>query len=277
MTALTVSQTLIDHVVAAVRLAGQQTLDVYRGEWSIEVKADGNPVTEADRVSHATLEHALAAWSPDVPIISEESELPPFDVRHGWSQFWLIDPLDGTKEFVAGNGEFTVNVALIDRGQPVLGVVYAPAFDAMYFAATDLGTWRQQGSAVAERVYSNDWSPERPARVVESRSHPSAELNRFLGTIPVAERIRLGSSLKFCRVAEGAADLYLRFGPMMEWDAAAGDCVYRCSGRTGPRPSPLRYNQPEFRTPGFILGCDAFAQVREITQSDESSRSTRTP
>ncbi len=262
MSLVPVTEELVSYLVATVRRAGQRTLEIYHSGWSVEHKMDGNVVTAADRASHEMLVEALAECASGVPLISEESALPPYSTRAGWTAFWLIDPLDGTKEFIAGNGEFTVNVALVDRGRPVIGVVYAPAHGVMYFAASGRGAWKQQGAQPAAPIYSNDWSPERPARVVESRSHPTPELNQFLGTIPVAERIKLGSSLKFCRVAEGAADLYPRFGPMMEWDAAAGDCVYRCSGRTSERPSPLRYNQPEFRTPRFVLGCDRLVGLR---------------
>jgi 3'(2'), 5'-bisphosphate nucleotidase len=165
-----------------------------------------------------------------------------------------VDPLDGTKEFIAANGEFTINIALIQRGEPVIGVVVAPAFDAAYFASRELGAWRQESGRPTVRLCGGGGSG-RVTRVVESRSHPSPELEAFIATLGRVERTRLGSSLKFCRVAEGASDLYPRFGRTYEWDVAAGDCVYRYSGPNGhERRSPLTYNQPELTTGAFVIG-----------------------
>ena len=165
-----------------------------------------------------------------------------------------MDPLDGTKEFIKRRAEFTVNVALIENGEPVLGVVGAPALDLVYWAVKGGGAWREDKGAAAERINSDAPAPGVPLTVVESLSHPSQELEEYLKTIPVGRRVKAGSSLKFCLVAEGKADVYPRLGPTMEWDVAAGDCVYRQSGRDGERPSPLTYNKPDLRNPSFVIG-----------------------
>jgi len=244
------------HLVELARRAGDATLLHYHEGMAVEQKGDRGPVTAADRAAHEVIVSALAAWDPTIPVISEEGRIPSAAERAGWRRFWLVDPLDGTKEFVHRNGEFTVNIALIDSGVPVLGVVHAPARELTYSAARGLGAWRQRGDGAPERIWSTPPHPGQPLRVAESRSHPSAELEAWLATVCVAERVPVGSSLKFCLVAEGTADVYPRLGPTMEWDVAAGDCVYRNSGVDGPRHSPLMYNQPDLRTPSFVLGLE---------------------
>jgi 3'(2'), 5'-bisphosphate nucleotidase len=219
----------------------------------VREKDDRSPVTLADEVAHELLVDGLSEIDPGTPIISEEDTLAPYEARRGWRRFWLVDPLDGTKEFIKRRAEFTVNVALIEDGEPVLGVVLAPAMDLLYWAVKGEGAWRENGSG-AERIYSSPAAPGTALTVVESLSHPSAELETYLQTIPVARRVKAGSSLKFCWVAEGRADVYPRLGPTMEWDVAAGDCVYRQSGRAGERVSPLTYNKPDLRNPSFIIG-----------------------
>jgi len=234
---------------------------------NVDRKADSSPLTTADLISQAIILDQLQAWDPAIPIVSEESEPATAAARAEWGCWWLVDPLDGTKEFLAGNGEFTVNIALMAAGVPVLGVVHAPVLDLTYMGGRGLGAWRQAGGRPAARVYSQVWQAGRPARIVESRSHPSPELEAYLGTIEVVERTSVGSSLKFCRVAEGAADLYPRFGPMMEWDVAAGDCIYRNSAVSGERWSPLVYNTPDLRVPGFVLGREDAPAPQRLRQT----------
>lgn len=236
--------------------AGAAAMAHYHPAVVVTRKGDQSPVTAADHAAHRVIVAALAGWDPAVPVISEEGELPGPAVRAGWSRFWLVDPLDGTKEFIQQNGEFTVNIALIEDGVPVLGVVYAPALELLYYAGSGLGAWKRQAGGAPVRVVSRPPLPQHGLRVAESRSHPSAELEAYLRTIPVVARVPAGSSLKFCWVAEGKADIYPRFGPTMEWDVAAGDCIFRNSGAAGPRRSPLRYNQPELRNQGFVIGLD---------------------
>ena len=228
----------------------------YDGTLAAEVREKDNrtPVTLADEVAHEILVEGLRQIDPGTPVISEEAEAASFDSRRGWRRFWLVDPLDGTKEFIKRRAEFTVNVALIENGEPVLGVVLAPALELLYWAVKGGGAWREEKGGPAERIYSSPPAPGTPLTVVESLSHPSPELDEYLQTIAVGRRVKAGSSLKFCWVAEGRADIYPRLGPTMEWDVAAGDCVYRQSGRDGERPSPLTYNKPDLRNPSFVIG-----------------------
>lgn len=241
----------LSHLAVA---AGSAVLQHYGPAVSAHRKEDLSPVTAADHAAHAVILEGLHNWDPTVPVIAEEGRIPPFEERAGWERFWLVDPLDGTEEFTRQTGEFTVNIALIEEGEPVLGAVYAPALDLLYYAAKGLGSWKRENRGAPERIWSRPPAPGTPLRVTESRAHPSRELGEFLRTIPVAERVPAGSSLTFCRLAEGRADIYPRPGPAMEWEVAAGDCLFRNSGAGEQRRSPLVYNQPELRTPGFVLG-----------------------
>jgi 3'(2'), 5'-bisphosphate nucleotidase len=244
----------LEQIVVLACAAGQQTLSFYGDGRPAERKIDRSPVTAADRAAHDFILRGLSTFSPGVPVISEEGALPVYEARAGWRRFWLVDPLDGTKEFLSGNGEFTVNIALIEDNEPVLGVVAAPALDAVYWAARGAGAWRRVADGPPERLRVAAPQPSL-TRVVESRSHPSPELEAFLEELGPVERVKLGSSLKFCRLAEGAADVYPRFGRTMEWDVAAGDCIYRNSGPDGCELwSPLEYNQPSLGTAGFVIG-----------------------
>lgn len=248
----------LERLQAIARRAGAAILEHHDRQepLAVERKADRSPLTAADRAAHASIAADLAAWDPAIPVVSEEGDIPPHEVRRAWSRFWLVDPLDGTKEFLARNGEFTVNVALVEGDAPVLGAVYAPALDLLYFAAAGLGAWKREPGRPPERIFSRPPAPGAPLLVAESRSHPSAELEAYLQTVPVARRIQAGSSLKFCWVAEGKADIYPRFGPTMEWDTAAGDCIFRCSGRERPRRSPLHYGKADLRNGSFVIGLD---------------------
>lgn len=247
----------LDRLSGIARSAGTAIMQTYSTAMQVVCKPDDSPVTAADLAAHDVITQALERWDPAIPIVSEEAAIPDASTRAGWRRWWLVDPLDGTKEFLARNGEFTVNIALIEDGCPVLGVVYAPALDLLYGAARGLGSWRTEVDRKPVRIYSTCWRAGEAARIVESRSHPSAALESYLQGLRVVERVQVGSSLKFCRVAEGAADLYPRLGQLMEWDAAAGDCLYRYSAPSGERLSPLRYNTPTLRVPGFVLGAEA--------------------
>jgi 3'(2'), 5'-bisphosphate nucleotidase len=251
-----VSADLRTAVTGLAREAGRATMAYYDGRISSQVreKHDRSPVTLADEAAHDILVEGLRGIDPSTPVVSEEAEAATFETRRSWRRFWLVDPLDGTKEFIKRRAEFTVNVALIEDGEPVLGVVLAPALDLLYWGVKGGGSWREANGGPPERIYSSPQEPGTPLTVVESLSHPSPELEEYLQTIPVAQRVKAGSSLKFCWVAEGRADIYPRLGPTMEWDVAAGDCVYRQSGRTGERSSPLTYNKPDLRNPSFVIG-----------------------
>jgi 3'(2'), 5'-bisphosphate nucleotidase len=243
-------------VAGLAREAGRATMIYYDGttDAGVRQKDDRSPVTLADEVAHGIILEGLHRLDPETPVVSEESEAASSEVRRGWRRFWLVDPLDGTKEFIKRRAEFTVNIALIEDGEPVLGVVLAPALDLLYWAVKGGGAWREAGAGSAERIHSSVAAPGTPLTVVESLSHPSPELEEYLKTIPVARRVKAGSSLKFCWVAEGRADIYPRLGPTMEWDVAAGDCVYRQSALHGERPSPLTYNKPDLRNTSFVIG-----------------------
>ena len=243
-------------VIDLAREAGRATMTYYDGAVpaGVREKDDRSPVTLADEVAHEILLAGLGRLDSGTPVVSEEAEAAGYETRRGWRRFWLVDPLDGTKEFIKRRAEFTVNVALIEDGEPVFGVVLAPALDLLYWAVKGGGAWREEKGGAAERIYSTAPAPGTPLTVVESLSHPSPELEEYLKTIPVARRVKAGSSLKFCWVADGRADVYPRLGPTMEWDVAAGDCVFRQSGRDGERPSPLTYNKPDLRNPSFVVG-----------------------
>jgi 3'(2'), 5'-bisphosphate nucleotidase len=243
------------------RKAGEAILEHYTPGVGSVAKTDGSPLTLADTAAERLIVSELCDWDDTVPIISEETDSAPYEERRRWHRFWLVDPLDGTKEFLSHNGEFTVNIALVEDGEPVLGVVYAPALDLMYAAGKGIGSWKTQGGGDAVRIYHLPPDSDRPLVVIESRSHGSSALEEYLQTIKVGERVRVGSSLKFCRVAEGGADIYPRLGPTMEWDVAAGDCIYRNSAPEGQYPSTLTYNKPDLRNGPFVLGAAASGQA----------------
>ncbi len=251
---VTVSRDTLDRLSDLARDAGRVIMHHYHQGVAVAHKDDRSPVTAADRDAHEVIVGALTAWDPSVPVISEEGDIPPHAERRDWRRFWLVDPLDGTKEFLSHNGEFTVNIALIEDGIPVLGVIFAPALDLLYFAGRGEGAWRVDRDHGLQRITSAPPAPGTPLVVAESRSHPSAALEEYLRTLNVGRRVQAGSSLKFCWVAEGRADVYPRLGPTMEWDVAAGDAIFRYSGRGGERSSPLTYNTPDLRNTGFVIG-----------------------
>jgi len=220
---------LIESVRAIAARAGAGIMDVYAKPFDIELKADNSPLTAADRASHAIIAEHLGALTPALPVLSEESPPGTTADRRAWTRYWLVDPLDGTKEFVKRNDEFTVNIALVAAGQPILGVVSAPALGVTYAAATTLGAWRYDADGNARRIATQRVG-ERAVRVLGSRSHPSPALAAFLQRIGPYELVAMGSSLKVCLVAEGNADIYPRFGPTSEWDTAAAQAVLECAG-----------------------------------------------
>jgi 3'(2'), 5'-bisphosphate nucleotidase len=245
----------LDGVRAIAIEAGRRILDVYERDFDVAAKADGSPLTAADRAAQDVIAAGLGRLAPDVPLLSEESAMVAFEERRAWARFWLADPLDGTKEFVSRNGEFTVNIALIEAGRPVLGVVYVPVLGLTYYACRGQGAFKHKG-AEAPRVLRARTRPEARPIVATSRSHPGAFLAAFLARIGAHHTVSMGSSLKFCLVAEGAADLYPRLGPTMEWDTAAAQCVVEEAGgvvvdRDG---RALAYNKPDLHNPWFVAG-----------------------
>jgi 3'(2'), 5'-bisphosphate nucleotidase len=245
----------LEPVIALAKVAGGRIMDIYQSDFRVGVKEDHSPLTAADLASHHCLVEGLQALRPLHPVLSEESSSLPFDERSQWETFWLIDPLDGTKEFIKRNGEFTVNIALIHRNEPVLGVVYAPAKDVCYFASEGCGAFKQVGEAEPETIRV---CPNAPAtvRVVGSRSHGAAALDIYLSRLGEHGLVSIGSSLKFCLVAEGSADLYPRIGLTSEWDTAAAHCIVKEAGGEVVDLSgkPLLYNTKEsILNPYFLV------------------------
>jgi 3'(2'), 5'-bisphosphate nucleotidase len=243
---------LLPKLVALAERAGAVILGHYGGEVEVRAKADASPVTAADEAAEAVILDGLAELTPSIPVVAEErvaaGKVPELHGR----PFWLVDPLDGTKEFISRNGEFTVNIGLIEGGEPVLGVVLAPAIGRVWWGAVGYGAWARSDGQ--ERAIVTRLRPAGGPVAVASRSHADPETETWLDEVGAAERIAAGSSLKFCLIAEGRADLYPRFGPTMEWDTAAGHAVLRAAGGrvTTREGAPFLYRKPEFRNPGFI-------------------------
>ncbi len=249
-------QELLDAVAQITRDAGRVILEVYATDFAVRGKDDASPVTEADERAERLIVPALAALTPGVPVVAEE-EVAAGRVPAIGERFWLVDPLDGTKEFISRNGEFTVNVALVERGEPVLGVVLAPALGArgrLFAGAAGLGAWVDDDAG--RRPIRCRAVPPEGLTVVASRSHgDAAALDAFLAGKKVASLASAGSSLKLCLIAAGEADLYPRLGRTMEWDIAAGHAVLRAAGGEVTRlddGQPLRYGKPGFDNPHFV-------------------------
>ena len=251
------AERLLPEIVKLAEEAAAVILDHYREDAAVRLKADASPVTVADEAAEAVILAGLATLTPDIPVVAEETvaagRIPTLDD----GPFWLVDPLDGTKEFISKNGEFTVNIALIEGSEPVLGVVLAPALGRVWWGARDHGAMARDADGAAARPITVRPKPERPVAVA-SRSHADPQTEAFLDEAGVSERISAGSSLKFCLVAEGKADLYPRFGRTMEWDTAAGHAVLSAAGgRVTTRDgAPFVYRKPGFENPGFIARSD---------------------
>lgn len=247
---------LIEQLLPIARSAGDAVMTIYAiGSTEVQHKEDASPVTEADLAAHCVLAAQLAPLLPDCPVVSEE-DAGSQAFRQQSGRFWLIDPLDGTKEFIARNGEFTVNIALVVDGQSVLGVVYAPAIDAMYWGGLGLGAFRcVADEKVAIKVSSGEASS---CRVVASKSHLNEATQSFIDRLGAVSLIQAGSSLKFCRVAEGVADIYPRLAPTCEWDTAAAQAVLEGAGGVvlDLDSQPLLYGKPNVLNTSFIASRD---------------------
>jgi 3'(2'), 5'-bisphosphate nucleotidase len=225
-----------------VARAGAAIMRVYDGGFAVQRKDDDSPLTQADLESQQVILDGLGRLTPDIPILSEESAQAPWSERRSWSELWVVDPLDGTREFVKRNGEFTVNIALVVDHEPVLGVVSAPARGLLYWGAAGIGAFTQHRGASRSPIHVS--APGSPVRVVGSRSHPSPDTAAYLKRLKAHVMTGIGSSLKFGLIAEGEADLYPRFGPTSEWDTAAGQAVLEAAGGHVTRLDGhrLRYN-----------------------------------
>ena len=245
----------LDAVIGISRRAGREILDVYGTDFEARAKADASPLTEADLRAHRLIVAELTALTPDLPVLSEESAEIPFAQRRDWLRYWLVDPLDGTREFVSRNGEFTVNIALIEGHRPVLGVVHIPVADATYSGIPGVGAWREANDRGRLPIGVRQVMRP-PLRVVGSRSHGNPALQRALDGFGPHELKAAGSSIKLCMIAEGSADLYPRLGPTSEWDIAAGQAVVEAAGGQVVRlddGKALRYNTGEgLLNPDFL-------------------------
>jgi len=250
---------LLAEVCTIARAAGDAILEVYAREFNVRLKEDRSPLTEADSLAHRIIGERLGVFDSTLPMLSEESAPQDIAQRRTWTRYWLVDPLDGTKEFLKRNGEFTVNIALIDAGRAVLGVVLAPVLERLYYGAMGHGAWRRDawGDPRPIRVRKTAASP---LRIVGSRSHGDGELASYVAALGPHELKPMGSSLKICLIAEGAADIYPRLGPTSEWDTAAAQAILESAGgrmidRLG---KPLRYNtKDDLLNPHFLAFGDA--------------------
>ena len=247
---------LRQQVEILARKAGAAIMEIYRGEdFGAISKADNSPLTMADLASHQTIVQGLHRLASQYPVLSEEAADIPYAERSRWASFWLVDPLDGTKEFIKRNGEFTVNIALVENGVPVRGVVYAPVLDVCYSAARGSGAFVQRGNSAAQAIRAEAHAPDSAIKVVASRSHSDARTAALLEKIGHHECISMGSSLKLCLVAEAAAHFYPRLGPTMEWDTAAAHAVVIEAGGMvcDIATQALRYNKEDMHNPEFLV------------------------
>jgi len=234
--------------------AGQKIMEIYNdsSSWNVEMKDDKSPLTKADKEAHLIIMKGLTAIPVQFPIISEEGKGIAFEERKDWITFWLVDPLDGTKEFIKRNGQFTVNIALIENHLPILGFIYAPATNEMFYGIKGEGSFKISADGLKTKIKVSERKNGLVA--VGSSSHANEEEAIFLSKYDIVETIKSGSSLKFCRVAEGVADIYLRTGPTMEWDTAAGQCIAECAGAkmTKLDGSAFVYNKESLLNEGFV-------------------------
>lgn len=243
----------ISELEPIARAAGDAILAIYRQPFAVEFKQDESPLTAADQGAHEVIVQALARLTPDIPVLSEESDAETMQARLGWSRYWLVDPLDGTKEFVSRNGEFTVNIALIDHGRPVWGLVYAPVLDKLWYGGKEVGAWRV-ADGTHEAIQTCPHEAGQAWRVVGSRNHLSQATLDYLAPLGEVELVSMGSSLKFCIIAEGGAELYPRLAPTCEWDTAAAQAVLEGAGGSVTQldGSALAYNKPDILNPWFV-------------------------
>ncbi len=235
--------------------AGNAILEIYNSDdFEVEIKSDNSPLTKADRLSHQIIKEGLTKSFPQIPVLSEEGKEIPYEERKYWDKFWLVDPLDGTKEFIKRNGEFTVNIALIENGKPVFGLIYVPVTGETFFGDVENGSYKIGNDHKAKRIFVSKNNPGEKLTVVQSRSHSGEEEKEFYSNYIIKEKLSRGSSLKICMVAEGKADLYFRGGPTWEWDTAAGHAILLGAGGyfINKDKSPLLYNKEIIKHSGFI-------------------------
>lgn len=246
---------LLPPVVSIAKQAGDVILDVYqRTSFEVIDKEDDSPVTEADIGAHNLIHEQLSQLDVHFPVLSEESLKISAEERRAWDTYWLVDPLDGTREFVKRNDEFSVNIALIHQGKSILGVIYAPVSEVTHYAAKDIGAFRRNDDGELQKIQVRDL-PKEPL-IFDSRSHKTQKMQQYLQNVPAYQLQSMGSSLKSCMVAEGSADLYIRFGPTCEWDTGAAQCILEEAGAciVDLDLNPLQYNQKDsLLNPEFMV------------------------
>ncbi len=249
----------IQKVVPVALKAGEIIMEIYGEEdFQIETKADHSPLTMADKASHEIIQQELKKLYPGIPVLSEEGKSTPYSERKNWPVFWLVDPLDGTKEFIRRNGEFTVNIALIEKHRPVLGVMAAPALDVLYFAQKGEGAFKQSSGNAPEKIRV-DSKPQNGLIAVKSRSHATDEEEAFFNRYQISDSVSVGSALKFCMVAEGRAHVYYRHGPTWEWDTGAGHVIAECAGAMVYH---LEYNKENLLNASFLVSSVEAVQMK---------------
>ncbi len=265
-----INKKFIEKIIKISRNAGDSILETYESNFKYEMKDDNSPLTKADIDSHNIIKNGLNIMTPEINIISEEESGIPFKKRKMWNYYWLVDPLDGTKEFIKRNGEFTVNIALIKENFPILGVVHCPTKDLTYWGSKFHGSFIKRSNKKSEKISTS--KPKKINRIISSRSHKSQETDKFIEKVGKCEIITAGSSLKFCLVASGAVDLYLRFGPTSEWDVAAGVAVVEYAGgyTCDLNGKKLLFNLKEsYLNQSFISNCSKAiaSEALKVTQN----------
>ena len=249
------NEQLISSTVEIAKEAGKAITEIYNSDFDYQLKKDSSPITAADNLSHNIITDRLKILTPEIPILSEENCDIPYKIRSQWTQYWLVDPLDGTKEFIKKNGEFTVNIALTENNTPIFGVIHIPITNETYWGSQVNGSfYSNENNDVKEICVSEN--NQNPIRLVASRSHPSEMLSSLLEKIVDYEIIKIGSSIKFCLIASGQADCYPRFGPTSEWDTAAGEAIVRFAGGhvVTTNGDSIQYNTKEdYLNPNFIV------------------------
>lgn len=250
---------LLPDVIRIADEASEKALHVYESDFKVEDKPDGTPVTAADTAAHDIISRGLRALSADIPVLSEEGRDIPWEERKHWRRFWLVDPIDGTRDFTQRTGEFTVNIALVDAGEPVLGVVMAPALKEAFWGVVGEGAYKRDRSGHISRIRVSE--PRAVKRVVASKNHLNDATRAFIEKLGDHELVQAGSSLKFCRIAEGHADVYPRLGPTSEWDTAAAHAVLVAAGGKVQtlEGRPLRYGKQDLLNPHFVAAGDWYA------------------
>ncbi len=271
-----IAQRLMQQALKVAHVAGERIVEIYSQDYSVSYKTDETPVTQADLDANRIIVEALEQLPDQFPVLSEESDLVPFSERQDWSYFWLVDPLDGTREFIRRNGEFTVNIALVANGEPVLGVVVAPVLGVSYFATRGSGAWKQVGQSDPTPIHVRA-APVESSEFTVARSrcpHVGKRFQQFLDKLGSHQEIPMGAALKSCLVAEGLADVYLRIGPTGEWDTAAAQCIVEEAGGhiTDTQLVDLRYNTREsLLNPNFVVFGDETLDWADFLSADVAS------